>query len=134
MLIYVKKLLYLRNIAVLNDNNLYKMLTLLRADKCNNNIVTGVANQSKSVIYDILKTAILFGYYNKCMRMLKGTAIYSKTQWKQMIWKRAWELENYDWSYRCTILKSTSNLRLIGCEGSYLVWWQISDTIPTLIR
>ena len=51
-----------------------------------------------------------------------------------MIWKRAWELEKNDWSHRRTIYRKTSNLDLLGSEGSYLVWWQISDTIPNLMK
>ena len=51
-----------------------------------------------------------------------------------MVWKRAWEIEKDDWSYRRIIHKSTSNLRLTSSEGSYLIWWQISDAVPTLMK
>ena len=97
-------------------------------------VVIFILNQSQSIIYDILKTAILFRYYDECMRMLRGMVIYSKPQWKDMIWRRAWEIEKSDWSYRSTIYKATYNLSPIGNGGSYLVWWQISDSLPSLMK
>ena len=127
-------MLFLRTIAVLNENSIYKSVTVLRAAKYNGNIAEGMRNEVHSVIFDLLKTATLFEFYNEIMRMINGLAYYSKGQWKQMVWKRAWELEKDDRSFRHVIFKTTLNLKMIENEGSYIIWWQISDFFPVLIK
>ena len=110
------------------------VLTVIRAANYNNNGAEGMKNEFQSIIFDLLRTATLFEFYNESMGNLNGSAFYSKIQWKQMVWKRAWELEKNDRSFRHVISKATSNLKVIENEGSYLIWWQISDVVSNLIK
>ena len=75
-----------------------------------------MCNEHISTIFDILKEAVLFNLYNECMRLIKGVAFFSKSQWKEMICRRAWDLEKEDWSVRQVLFNSTSNIQLIGAS------------------
>ena len=60
-------------------------------------------------------------------RMISGVTIYSKHQWKQLEWNRAWQVEKDNWRFT-THLFSDSRLitRVMGIPG-YCIWWHISD-------
>ena len=65
--------------------------------------------------------------------VLKGH-FYSKKDWRNIVRRRAWDIADDDWSFRVALHPSLSNLNKIIGKPLYLVWWQLSDVVPSLIR
>ena len=133
LFIYVKKLLFVRTVAVLEDDSIYKEVFVKRARQFDGNIEVGFENKNGSPVFDILKVAHLFELYDEVMRMITGVAFYSKRRWKDLIWSKAWVLENRDWNLRSCLFKATRNIRSLNTNVQYLIWWQLSDLRPDLM-
>ena len=68
--------------------------------------------------------------------MINGVAVFSKQQWKQIVWKRAWQIEKYAWNFTTNLFNDSRLLsRVMGMPG-YCIWWQIllADGDHTFIR
>ena len=131
--IAAKKLIFIRTIVAMDDTSPMKCILLERSVVFNNDRGICLTNEYDSPLFNIFKMAMCFGILNELMRMIYGLDIRSKRQWSNLIWKRAWLVEDDDWSYRTRISKYT--LRMEKTVGSvfYLIWWQIADRLPALI-
>ena len=134
LFVYVKKLLFVRSVAVLDDENIYKGFFCKRARHFDMNRQSGFENLKDSPVFDILKVAHLFEVYDDVMRMLTGVIVYSKKVWRDIIWRKAWNLENADWVFRTGVFRSTEHIRSLSEGVQYLIWWQISDSRPDLMQ
>ena len=132
--IYAKKLVFLRTIMVRNDNCIYKRILKARANKFNSDIEKHSQNVSDSPIFDILRIAIVFNLYDVVMSMCINDHAYSKTQWKTIIWTRAWQVEDSDWQYGTIFFKSLETINMTIGSSKYLSWWHISDACPSLMK
>ena len=132
--VYAKKLLFIRSIAMQDGENIYLKICRMRMSHFNGNIQRGVTNVFLSPIFDILRVSIIYGLYEEVCRMLSGITIFSKSQWKQLVWNRAWQVEKDSWHFT-TNLYCDSRLitRVMGTPG-YCIWWYISDIDHTYIR
>ena len=63
-----------------------------------------------------------------------GTRFYSKYQWKVLVWKRAWEVENQDWEFRATLFKATKTIASVSDNGRLLIWWQLAGVAPEIMK
>ena len=97
--IYDKKMIFVRTILCRNDNCIYKRTFISRALSFNGDIAKGIANEYDSPVYDILRIAIIFDVYHVIMNVITRNHWYRKKQWKDMIWLRAWQIEDSDWQY-----------------------------------
>ena len=129
-----KKLLFIRTIIKMKDQSPVKMIFVQRCIAFDRNIEDGLTNKFDSPIFNILRMALCFNLYNEVMRMVKGLAIFSKTQWSKMVWRKAWQVEDTDWFFRSSLLKYTLRLSKTMGDVCYLVWWQISDRYPALMK
>ena len=59
---------------------------------------------------------------------------YSKSQWKAMVWKRGWELEDTYWKIEKRLHRSLDLLSDVCINSRYIMWWQISDRYPCYTR
>ena len=134
MFIYVRKLLFLRTITVMDDDVVYKKLLLSRARQFDSDITKYEINSSCSPIFEILRVSILFGIYRETMMMICGTHVYSKVGWKNLVWKHAWQIEEDDWRLRCSYFPSLSGIYRIMDNPQYMIWWQISDKNTSIMR
>ena len=94
-------------------------------------------SRPKSIcIYHVLtiNIAMLFGIYRETMGMIFGTAIYSKSGWKGLVWKQAWQLEDEDWELRCAYFTYLPGIQMVMDKPSYMIWWRIADQDTRLIR
>ena len=87
--IYVKKLLFIKTIANMDDDFVYKKVFKARTLKFDRNIEIGMINQYNSPVFDILKVAIMFDLYEESVRMIFGLRNFSKREWKDLVWRRA---------------------------------------------
>ena len=65
--------------------------------------------------------------------MLMGTRVYSKKQCREIVWSKAWEIENQDWFYRVTLFRTTEYINATIDTVGPLIWWQLSDVSPDMI-
>ena len=132
--IYIKKLLFVRTVAKMKDGSIYKQVFLLRSMQFDGDMKRFATNEFDSPIFDILRTANIFGLYREVMGILHGARVYSKVSWRELIWRRAWQVEDEDWNFRTRLFMSTLKVKTIMGVVSYLTWWQLSDEHPNLMR
>ena len=88
--IEVKKLLFLRSISCIDDGAIHTILT-----RCIENFLANPElrqeNTFLSPVYDLLNTAITFGYFNEVRNMVQQGHYWSKQTWRDMIWAKAWQ-------------------------------------------
>ena len=131
--VYVKKLLFVRTVSMLNDNSLYKSIFLHRYIEYEQNREISRENLLHSPAFDILKISELFGLFDVVGQMLQGIRIFSKWQWRDIVWSRAWELENQDWFIRTNLFISTEFISATIDNVKTLIWWQLSDVAPDMM-
>ena len=66
-LIYVKKMLFVRTVLVLEKDSIYRVIFVKRTMKFMENIPESIANQHDSPVFDILKMALVFGLIDDIM-------------------------------------------------------------------
>ena len=74
LFVCVKKLLFVRTIAKLDEESIYKKIFLARAIQFNNDKDLGFENSNSSPCFDILKVSYLFEISNEVIRMITGVA------------------------------------------------------------
>ena len=117
--IAAKKLIFMRTIAVMNEQSPVKNVVVMRCDAFMRNIEAGLENKFDSPVFSILKMAICFGILDK---VINGTVFYNKRQWRDIIWQKAWSLEDEDWEYRLNFKKFTARVDNTMGGVNYLVW------------
>ena len=90
-------------------------------------------NALQSPAFDMLKISEIFGLFEEVGSMLLGTRWFSKGQWGDIVWLKAWETENQNWEIRTNILRTTTYLRATMNSVSTMIWWQISDAFPKIM-
>ena len=126
-IVYTKKLLFVRTIAMQDKNSIYAKVVISRMRQFNNDIQVHISNKYFSPIFEILRISILYGLYNEVCRMLIGVSIYTKRQWRQIVWDRAWRIEKDSWDFTTVFFNDSMLIkRVMGIPG-YCVWWQLSD-------
>ena len=131
--IYVKKLLYVRSITILDDRVIYKQLFVERFTQYDADPAKCSLNEFNSPIFDMIRVADIFGVLEDVRNMFQGIKYFSKEQWKQRIWKCAWDIEDQDWGYRTIFFKSTVNLRKTMGSVHLLIWWHLGDICPDMM-
>ena len=132
--IYLKKVLFIRNIAVINEYSIYKQVFRQRLIQYNENLPESNLNKCDSPVYDIINAAILFGLYDDAVGIILGTKVFSKQQWKVKVWSNAWEIEKQDSNIRTELFNVISILKNVLSPGRTLVWWQMAYIRPEMVR
>ena len=91
------------------------------------------SNLHFSPVFDMLNTTIAFGIYNEVFQMVPLYYHFSKQYRQDLIWRRAWALEDVYWGVqgRCNKILDIDNTVSVLPE---ICWWQISDWYPGLMR
>ena len=132
--INIKKMLFVRTIIVLDDNSIHKRILKDRVRKFIQNPEECILNRFYSPLYDILRILYIYDMLDSVIRMLNGTHWFSKTIWKNMVWHKAWLIEDRDWELKSRLFNNTRLYNKICDVPMYCVWWKISDVFPALIR
>ena len=125
LFIYVKKMLFIRTIAVMSDDSIYKRIFISRYLEYDHDMIRCTKNRLDSPTFDILRIASLFDLYNEVGNMLNGIAFFTKKQWKNMVLDKAWTFENQDWLVRTNLFISTKYINATVESVSLLIWWQV---------
>ena len=132
--IQVKKLLFLRTIMVLNDDDRCKRILVNRANELCENLNVKKRNEFSSPIFDILNTSIQVELFDSCMRMIRFGCLYSKAEWRKIVWEKVWCKEDEDCLRMYKQPHQNHLLFEITGKPYYLVWWILGDLFPTRMR
>ena len=128
--IQVKKLMFLRTILVMEDNDICKRILVHRAEEFCNNIEIGRRNEFCSPIFDILSTSIQVDLFDIYMRMVRTGCTFSKAEWRKKVWEKVWLKEDED----CSLLYKQPHQNYLLFEITekpyYLIWWILADLFP----
>ena len=117
-----------------DDDCIYKRVFKSRIIQFNSDIERYSGNECVSPIFDMLRISIIFYIYHMVMRMCTNDHVYSKSQWKSIIWTRAWQIEDSDWQYGTVFYKSLETIKMKIGSAKYLSWWHISDAYLKLMK
>ena len=132
--IEIKKLLFVQTIMSLPDGDSTKTVFIQRAKRYSNNVDECSLNVNRSAVYDLLNTAVTFGYVNDIKNMIYQNHIWNRTHWREKLWRRAWELEDMYGCLKSRCYKSLNMLVNICTNTSYVIWWQVADKYHWLIK
>ena len=105
-----------------------------RAKKYFDDIEMCSINMYRRPVYDLLNTASTFGILEDIENMVYRDFLWSKAHWRDKLWKRAWQLEDVYWCIKARCHKSLDLLSEFCVDTRYIVWWQIADKFPHLMR
>ena len=132
--IEIKKLLFLHSIMSRDQDDTIKIIFVERAKRYFDNVEECGLNMCRSSVYDLLNTANTFGIINDVRDMVYRNLEWSRAHWRVKLWKRAWELEDVYWCMKSRCHKSLELLSEICTTTRYVIWWQIADKSPQLMR
>ena len=131
-LIQVKKLLFLRTILILDENNPIRRVLVQKVEECRDADFP-MNNAYDSPITDLLNVCYEYGVLDQVCKFAQGEMI-GKGAWKRIVWEAAWQMEVGEWERS---LQNSDKLRLLGMvmDGpAYSVWWQLADVDRSLIK
>ena len=70
----------------------------------------------------MLMISDFFGIFEEVGRMLRGIGFYSKELWSDIIWRKAWEIENQDWNIRTNLCRTTEYRSATVESVKSLIW------------
>ena len=132
---YIKKLIFLLTMIVMENTHRVKMVLKTRLGVYLNDREAGKLNTHNSPMFDLFNTCRRFGVLNEVSGMINGTTnVVPKFTWSKRVWDRAWALDEAYWRSTSMICSENDLLfRTVG-KSQYLTWWYISDKWPHLIR
>ena len=128
---YVKarKVIFIRTIFCMEDHAPLKRVLLERVREY------GVhdGNPYESPIIQILHICHEFDLLHQVQEMGIGR-VYSKGEWKRLVWKKAWEIETSTINERMIDNQKLDIISIIGPQPSYSIWWTLSDNDQRFMR
>ena len=90
--INARKIIFLRSILAMHDHTPIRRVLIERV----NEFKEGMVNTSDSPLLQILEFCVEFNVMNEVKRMI-NQELMSKSKWKDLIWERAWNIEERNW-------------------------------------
>ena len=114
----------------MDDDEVVKRVLIERANKfCSEPNIT-VMNAHKSPVFEILIAALRLNMFDEVMNHIIGIRVWSKKAWKELTWKKGWELNDARNSVKLTNHKELNLFQCVTEKITYSVWWIISDVRP----
>ena len=132
--VQVKKMLFIRSVMVLDDQTLSRRIFCERATVIFERDIAEGNVSGYSVVHDLIATASLFNLVDEVQGMVLRGQHYPKSVWKNLVWSRAWELEDVFWNIQFQAVQSLDLIRNVNINCAYLTWWYLSDRIPTAMK
>ena len=127
---YIKalKLIFLRSIVVMKE---YIPLRRILVNRIND-FEAGMGNPYDSPLLYSLQICHDFDLYNNFVEMLEGN-VPSKARWRQLVWDKAWPVEDDMWQQLCQTNDYLSMAKQVAATPAHSIWWQISDSDRSLM-
>ena len=131
-LVQVKKLLFLLTFLGLGEDNVIRVVFMLRLRQYVDNVGLGMSNQNHSPLFDMLNVCARFGLFKEFLNMaLGGSKVMGKKTWSSMVWKKAWALDDAFRQSTCTVFMNNDILFNTVGNSQYLNWWWLADNLPS---
>ena len=125
--VYIKKLLFLRSICVMDDEATCKKILISRTNNFIEDCHRSKINVCDSPIYEMFNVAERLGMLDMCLNMTLNGHYYDKKMWSKCVWENAWNLEDEEITlYKNQLAKEKLIFQIIE-KPYYLTWWVISD-------
>ena len=125
--IQIKKLMFVRSILIMKDEEVVKSIFAERAKSFFRNEDSDAMAEWSVVHHDILSIANIFGFLAIIRNMVELGYYYEKSVWKKMVWEKAWSLEDTYWRIEINLKRNLDILSSVNASPRYLTWWAISD-------
>ena len=133
-IIQIKKLMFIRSILAMDDDDLPKKIFCERANVYFSDNRFGNENQLQSAIFDLLNVSQIFGLLNDVRNMVERQHFYPKSVWKSKVWEKGWQLEDLHWRIEKQLYRSLDIFNGVSPVNMYLTWWSIADMYPQYIK
>ena len=132
--ILVKKLLFAVSILRLKDDNVVRKVFIARIDRVVARGRDWHENEYNSPTINILCAAKRLGLLNVTLSFASGdTIIPGKKAWSDLVWSRAWQLEDVFWNSVKFLYRENDLLVSVLINTMYLPWWSMSDKEPNMM-
>ena len=103
----------------------------LRLDAYFTDVELGRSNPYKSPTFEALNACNKLGLLDVVRSMTNGsTIVYGKKKWSNLVWERAWKLDDAFWKSINTLNPQCNRVsKVLGCSR-YMFWWIHSDGHP----
>ena len=118
--IQVRKLMFIRTIIVMGDDELLKKIVCERANMYFSNLQTGEENVLQSATFGLLNTCTIFGLLGHVKNIVEKHHFYPKLVWKNIILEKGWQLENLHYRIEKQLHKSLDILCGVSPVNRYL--------------
>ena len=108
-LVEVKKILFIRSILCLKEDVCVRIIFCARASYFFDNYNAIKDVYSTSPVFDLVKTAMAFGLIEYVKNFIRYGCYISKAKWRDMVWRRAWDLERTYCAMRIEVLNILTN-------------------------
>ena len=132
-LVEVKKNLLIRSILCLKEDVCVRIIFCTRASYFFDNYDEIKDAYSISPVFDLIKTAMAFGLIDYVKNFIRYGCYISKAKWRDLVWRRAWDLEKTYRLIQCNAHRSLEYINKLCSSPMYLCWWYISDNNSNLI-
>ena len=131
-LVQVKKLLFVRSILVMDQDDVVRVVFIERYRALKRHDPRDESH-GEIVVADLMDTISLFSLCMEVDNMVERNHFYQKGLWKKVVWERAWSLEDMTWRKEYRLRKSLDLISSVNYRPRYLTWWALSDKYPELI-
>ena len=132
--IQIKKLMFIRTILIMKDDELPKQIFCERSKFFFNNNEIPDPDFGCSTVLDLLNVSYLFGLLEEVKNMVERNLWYTKSAWKDNVWKKGWTLEDTYWRIESAMHRSMNLMYNVCPSSRYLNWWSISDRYPHYMK
>ena len=132
--IYIKKLLFFRNICAMKEESPCRAMLFQRARKFYENRAVSKLNVNDSPMFGIFNVAERLNLIDTCFNMIMNGHTYSKKGRSKIVWEIAWNLEDEEYQISRGQLRNEKLLFKIIEKPYYLTRWVMSDVSMTYIK
>ena len=133
ILILIRKVIFIRTIMVMGDDEVVKIILKKRAQKFCEDSNRAMRNERRSPVFEIMHAAVRLGMVEIVLECIEGRRLWSKGAWRDMTWRKGWVLNDRLNDQTLTQHKDMNLFAMVFDKVAYSVWWLIADQFPTYI-
>ena len=115
--IKARKIIFLRSILVMQNHTPIRRVLIERV----NEFREGMVNEFDSPLIQILEYCVEFNVIEEVTRMI-NQGVMSKGKWKEMIWARAWSIEEGNWEVERVNNRFLDLISMTMNRPAYSIW------------